>query len=167
LPGQEKENRVLIIPGSTDNARSGSDKFSCPVLEEIHVYSGVPPLSLGAVQRESGKRKGNQDTLHRRHAEECEPLRPSERFDDHPRQVRGLCVARVDPVPQSPQTRGNGIANLEEIEGWSVQDATIFSHHVKVGAVGLEACDVNMQGGFLGKFYRQIVQRMFDSLGQK
>jgi hypothetical protein len=48
-----------------------------------------------------------------------------------------------------------------------LQDAAIFSHHVKVGAVGLEACDVDMQSGFFGKLYRQIVQHMSDSLGQQ
>jgi hypothetical protein len=45
-----------------------------------------------------------------------------------------------------------------------VQDAAISPHHVEVRAVGLEAGDVDIQSGFFGKLYRQIVQRMFDGL---
>lgn len=136
------------------------------MIEEIYVYSGVPLLSLGALQRESEESEGHQDTSHWRHSEECDSPGGSKRFDNHPRQVRRLCVARIDPVAQSPQTRGNGIANHAEIKGCSVDDGAMFSHHVKVGPVGLKAYNVNMQSGLFGKLYRQIVQRMLNSRNQ-
>ena len=45
--------------------------------------------------------------------------------------------------------------------------STVVSHHLEMGAIGLETCDIDMEAGWAGEGCRQVLQRSFDRLRQQ
>ena len=119
--------------------------LSALILEEIYVQPCITLLPFRLVYRQCGKRERDYHALHRRHPEKCEALRRAECLDDNSREVNRLSITRIDSITQSSQTSSDRIPDKEEIGRWSVQNSPLISKQIEICAIGLKACDIDVQ----------------------
>jgi hypothetical protein len=70
-------------------------------------------------------------------------------------------------ITQSSQTCSDRIPDKEKIGRWSVQSSPLISKQIEIRAIGLKACDIDVQACLFREKRRQIMQRMLDRLGKQ